>query len=126
MTSTTLAATTPATRDRYVDLLRVASLATVILGHWLMAAPVVAADGSVRVTNVLALVPALQPLTWLFQIMPVFFLVGGFAHGTALTSIERRGGGHVDFARPPAGRVLGPTAAFIWRWLGGAAGRRAG
>jgi hypothetical protein len=59
MTSATLAATTPATRDRYVDLLRVASLATVILGHWLMAVPIVAADGSVRVTNLLAVVPAL-------------------------------------------------------------------
>jgi hypothetical protein len=122
MTSTTLAATTPATRDRYVDLLRVASLATVILGHWLMAAPVAAGDGSVRVSNVLALVPALQPLTWLFQIMPVFFLVGGFAHGTALTSIERRGGGYADFARSRAGRLLRPTAVFITLWLVVAAG----
>jgi len=117
MTSATLAATTPATRDRYVDLLRVASLATVILGHWLMAVPIVAADGSVRVTNLLAVVPALQPLTWLFQIMPVFFLVGGFGHGTALASIERRGGGYADFARSRAGRLLRPTAVFIAVWL---------
>jgi len=111
------AATQPAPRDRYVDLLRVASLATVILGHWLMAVPVVAADGSIRVTNVLALVPALQPLTWLFQIMPVFFLVGGFGHGTALTSLARRGGGYADFARSRAGRLLRPTAVFIAVWL---------
>jgi hypothetical protein len=106
----------PALRDRYVDLLRVVSLATVILGHWLMAAPVTAADGSVHVTNVLALVPALQPLTWLLQIMPVFFLVGGFAHATALTSPARRGGTYADFARSRAGRLLRPTAAFIAVW----------
>ena len=114
MTSATL---TPAARDRYVDLLRVVSLATVILGHWLMAVPVVAPDGSTSVTNVLALVPALQPLTWLFQIMPIFFLVGGFAHGTALTSLTRRGGNYADFARSRAGRLLRPTAVFIGVWL---------
>jgi fumarate reductase subunit D len=117
MTSATLAATTPATRDRYVDLLRVAALAAVILGHWLMAVPIVAGDGSVRVTNLLALVPALRPLTWLFQIMPVFFLVGGFAQATALASTERRGGGYADFARSRAGRLLRPTAVFIGVWL---------
>lgn len=32
-----LARATPAHRDRYVDLLRVASLGTVVVGHWLMA-----------------------------------------------------------------------------------------
>jgi len=121
MTSATLAATTPATRDRYVDLLRVAALATVILGHWLMAVPIAAADGSVRVTNLLAVVPALQPLTWLFQIMPVFFLVGGFAHATALASIERRSGGYADFAQSRAGRLLRPTAVFLAVWLAVAA-----
>jgi hypothetical protein len=107
MTSTTvpgasaasLAAATPPGRDRYVDLLRVASLGVVIAGHWLMAVPVVGADGGTRVTNVLALVPRLQPITWLLQVMPVFFLVGGFAHATALASIRRRGGGYPDFAR---------------------------
>ncbi|OEJ32323.1 hypothetical protein BGK67_14130 [Streptomyces subrutilus] len=43
------AAATPASRDRYVDLLRVASLGVVVLGHWLMAA--VSGDG---VGNLLA------------------------------------------------------------------------
>ena len=32
-----LAARTPDSRDRYVDFLRVFSLGTVIVGHWLMA-----------------------------------------------------------------------------------------
>jgi len=112
-----LAAATPASRDRYVDLLRVASLGVVIAGHWLMAVPVVDADGRTRVTNVLALVPALRPATWLLQVMPVFFLVGGFAHATALTSIARRGGGYADFARSRTTRLLRPTAAFLATWL---------
>jgi len=47
----------------------------------------------------------------------VFFLVGGFAHATALASIERRGGGYADFARSRAGRLLRPTAVFAGVWL---------
>src|SRR4051794_651667 len=121
MTSTTapgtsaaaLAAATPAGRDRYVDLLRVASLGVVIAGHWLMAVPVLGPDGRTGVTNVLALVPALRPATWLLQVMPVFFLVGGFAHATALASIRRRGGGYADFARSRVARLLRPTAVFL-------------
>jgi hypothetical protein len=112
-----LAASTPPRRDRYVDLLRVASLGVVIAGHWLMAVPVVGADGATRVTNVLALVPALRLATWLLQVMPVFFLVGGFAHATALASIGRRGGGYADFARSRTARLLRPTAVFVAIWL---------
>jgi hypothetical protein len=117
-----LAAATPASRDRYVDLLRVASLGVVIAGHWLMAVPVRGADGSTRVTNVLALVPLLRPATWLLQVMPIFFLVGGFAHATALTSIARRGGGYADFARSRIARLLRPTAVFVGVWTALAVG----
>jgi surface polysaccharide O-acyltransferase-like enzyme len=113
----TLAATTPVTRDRYVDFLRVLSLGVVVLGHWLMAVVVVGADGSVRTTNLLAVEPALQPVTWLLQVMPVFFLVGGFSHATAWTSLERRRGRYADFVRSRAGRLLRPTAVFAGVWL---------
>jgi hypothetical protein len=36
-TASELARQTPATRDRYVDFLRLFSIATVVLGHWLIA-----------------------------------------------------------------------------------------
>jgi hypothetical protein len=104
-------------RDRYVDLLRVVSLGVVVVGHWLMAVVAVGDDGAVRATNALALLPSLQPLTWLLQVMPVFFLVGGFSHATALASVARRGGGYADFVRSRAGRLLRPTAVFIAVWL---------
>jgi hypothetical protein len=108
---------TPQGRDRYVDLLRVTSLGVVVLGHWLMAAVVVGRDGAADATNVLSTLPALQPLTWLLQVMPVFFLVGGFSHGVAWTSVRRRGGGYADFVRSRAGRLLRPTAVFVAVWL---------
>ncbi|MFJ3903310.1 acyltransferase [Streptomyces sp. NPDC090025] len=103
-----LAAATPATRDRYVDLLRVASLGVVVLGHWLMAA--VTADG--QVGNLLAEVPALQPLTWVLQVMPVFFFVGGFSHALA----HRSRPGYAVFLRARLRRLLRPTMVFIAVW----------
>ncbi|NDZ69171.1 acyltransferase family protein [Streptomyces cyaneofuscatus] len=112
-----LAEATPDTRDRYVDLLRVASLAAVVLGHWLMAA--VTPDG---VGNLLAVVPALQPLTWLLQVMPVFFFVGGFAHALSYRSLLRkRPEGSADsvyaaFLRARLQRLLRPTMVFVLVW----------
>ncbi|MGW0121001.1 acyltransferase family protein [Streptomyces sp. NPDC003327] len=103
-----LAAATPATRDRYVDLLRVASLAVVVLGHWLMAA--VGADG--QVGNLLAVVPALQPATWALQVMPVFFFVGGFSHALA----HRSRPAYAVFLRARLRRLLRPTMVFVAVW----------
>ncbi|MFD5423234.1 acyltransferase [Streptomyces sp. NPDC127069] len=109
-----LADATPATRDRYVDLLRVASLGTVVLGHWLMAA--VSADG---MGNLLALVPRLQVLTWGLQVMPVFFFVGGFSHALSYRSLERRAAGrpvYAAFLRARLRRLLRPTLVFVLVW----------
>ncbi|NJQ08580.1 acyltransferase family protein [Streptomyces lonarensis] len=118
-----LAAATPAGRDRYVDLLRVASLAVVVVGHWTMAAVTVGADGALVIGNLLAEVPALQVLTWLFQVMPVFFLVGGFSHALAYRSLRRRaeeagatGSVYPAFLRTRLRRLLLPVAVFAGVW----------
>ncbi|MFG2997653.1 acyltransferase [Streptomyces sp. NPDC048340] len=112
-TASELAAATPATRDRYVDLLRVASLGTVICGHWLMAA--VSADG---IGNLLALLPPLQLLTWGLQVMPVFFFVGGFSHALSYRSLRRKADGPVyaAFLRARLQRLLRPTLVFVLVW----------
>lgn len=116
-----LAGATPATRDRYVDLLRVASLGAVVLGHWLMAA--VTPDG---VGNLLAVVPELQPLTWLLQVMPVFFFVGGFSHALSYRSLLRKrpeaasevstDSVYSAFLRARLQRLLRPTTVFVLVW----------
>ncbi|MFB6619356.1 acyltransferase [Streptomyces sp. NPDC085524] len=109
-----IADATPAGRDRYVDLLRVASLGTVIAGHWLMAA--VSSGG---IGNLLAVVPGLQVLTWGLQIMPVFFFVGGFSHALSYRSLARRSDGrpvYADFLRARLRRLLRPTLVFVLVW----------
>ncbi|GAA0218806.1 acyltransferase [Cryptosporangium japonicum] len=107
-----LAAATPATRDRYVDALRVVSIGVVVLGHWLMLTLTVD-DGKLRAGNVLASVPAAQWLTWIFQVMPLFFLVGGAAHAAALTSRRRT---YAAFVAGRLRRLLAPTAVFLGVW----------
>jgi fucose 4-O-acetylase-like acetyltransferase len=106
-----LAAATPAERDRFADLLRVASIVVVVAGHWLMAV-VTWRDGRVEAGNALALAPGLWVATWVLQVMPLFFFVGGLAN---LVS-ARRGGGWVGFVRGRASRLLRPTVAFLAVW----------
>lgn len=109
-----LVATTPSDRDRVVDLLRAASILAVVAGHWLIAT-VVRDDGRLRGTNALAAMPWLQALTWVFQVMPVFFVVGGFAN---LRSLEAGGGRDVGaFVATRAERLLRPTVVFAAIWL---------
>ncbi|MGW4135781.1 acyltransferase family protein [Streptomyces mirabilis] len=123
-----LAEATPASRDKYVDLLRVASLGTVVLGHWLMAAVSVRGDGRAEVGNLLTVEPRLQLLTWALQVMPVFFFVGGFSHALSYRSLRRKAGENGEngenggaalysvFLRARLQRLLRPTVVFIGVW----------
>jgi Acyltransferase family len=111
-----VAAATPAERDRFADLLRAASIVVVVAGHWLMAV-VGWRGGRVEGGNAIALVPGLWLATWLLQVMPLFFFVGGLAN---LVS-ARRGGGWAGFVAGRAARLLRPTVAFLAVWTVAAA-----
>src|SRR5688500_4348060 len=86
-----MAAATPASRDRFVDLLRAFSIAVVVFGHWLAA--VVYWDGDM-ITGVSALdeISWAWMLTWFLQVMPLFFFVGGFSNAVSIAASERRNG----------------------------------
>ena len=75
-------------RDRFIDAIRVGSIVVVVLGHWLMAA-VVRRDGVLRADNALTAMAWLQPLTWLLQVVPLFFVAAGFANARSLTAPGR-------------------------------------
>ena len=68
---------TPPSRDRYVDMLRVAAIALVVLGHWLITVITFTADRRPSGHSALGSLTWAYPLTWLFQVVPVFFIVGG-------------------------------------------------
>ena len=72
-------AATPAGRDRTVDLMRAVSIAVVVLWHW-AGSVTHHRDGEIVMPNPIDQVPLLWLATWVGQVMPVFFLVGGFAN----------------------------------------------
>ena len=107
-----LAAATPAHRDRYVDLLRAVAIVVVVLGHWTVSA-VTVDRGRLGWENVIATLSWAHPLTWLFQVMPVVFLVGGYANAASWTSHRSGGVSAAGWVRSRALRLLRPTAAFL-------------
>ena len=113
-----LAATTPAHRDRYVDLLRAGAILVVVVGHWVVIA-VTATDGRLGWVSLLTVQPWTHPLTWLVQVMPVVFLVGGYANAASWAAHHGRGGGAAAWVRGRALRLLRPTAAFLTVLLAG-------
>jgi hypothetical protein len=117
-----LAADTPASRNRAVDFLRALSIFAVICGHWLLAAPFIA-DGQLGLTNLLQTEPWVQWLTWCFQVMPVFFLVGGYANGVSWQAALRDGKGYGEWLGGRLQRLIGPVLplVLVWAVLGAAA-----
>ena len=77
---------TPDSRNRVVDLWRVIALLAVVFGHWLAASVWVDPSGDVNVMNTLEWIPYAAWFTWVIQVMPVFFFVGGYANARALSS----------------------------------------
>jgi hypothetical protein len=65
-------------RDRAVDVARIGALLVVMFGHCALLLATID-DTGVRIGNLLGAVPVLAPVTWVVQIMPLFFLAGGAA-----------------------------------------------
>jgi hypothetical protein len=112
-----IVAATPASRDRFVDAVRVVALGGVILGHYVMGVVTWAPGTPVSFTNILELVPWTRWLTLVFQVMPLFFAVGGFAHAVGWRSVARRGGGYADFVASRVGRLIRPALVYVTFWM---------
>lgn len=65
-------------RDRAVDVARLGALVVVMFGHCALLLATIDSDG-LRIGNLLGALPALEPFTWVVQVMPLFFLAGGAA-----------------------------------------------
>lgn len=107
-----LAERTPPQRERYVDLLRALAILVVVLGHWTV---IVVTDGPGGPDGFSALEVLAwgRPITWLVQVMPVFFMVGGFANAASLTARTRRGGDVHDWLLDRSARLVRPTTALL-------------
>ncbi len=115
-TAAALAEHTPDDRNRVVDLLRAGAILVVVLGHWLMAAVYVDHDGGLHRADLLDLASWTQPLTWALQVMPVFFLVGGYANALSWRSARRRGVGYAGWLRARLRRLVLPVLPLMVFW----------
>ncbi|MFJ6197403.1 acyltransferase [Micromonospora sp. NPDC092111] len=115
-----LADLTPAGRERYADLLRAVAICLVVLGHWTDTAISYDPSGHLTGRSALSELRWAYPLTWLFQVIPVFFLVGGFANAASLTSRQARGGSATDWLLDRSARLVRPTTVLLVILVGGA------
>jgi fucose 4-O-acetylase-like acetyltransferase len=111
-----LAASTPPSRNRYVDFLRAVSILVVIFGHWTAAAPYVNADGGITPTHILAEASWTRWLTWLIQVMPIFFLVGGYSNGISWQAAQRDQQPYALWLESRLRRLVGPVLTLIVTW----------
>jgi surface polysaccharide O-acyltransferase-like enzyme len=100
-------------RNLAVDFYRVSGVVLIVLGHWL-AGSVTYRGGSFGRQNPLMDQPWTQWLTWIFQAVPIFFLVAGYA--AAVSWGHRRAGDGMSrqmWVRHRLARVLGPSAVYV-------------
>ncbi|MGW2992636.1 acyltransferase family protein, partial [Streptomyces sp. NPDC001193] len=112
---------TPADRDRTVDALRSFAILGVVLGHWLVTA-LTTANGGLSNTSPLAHLPWLAPVSWVFQTLAVFFLVGGHVAARGHASARERGVPYGVWVAQRLSRLFRPVAAVLALWTVTAAG----
>lgn len=116
-----MAELTPLERNRWVDFLRAVSIMAVVIGHWLMAGLYVDAAGELRRGDLLSISQWAHWLTWGFQVMPVFFLVGGYSNSVswrASTAKAQReqDGVYRDWLASRVQRLITPTFPVLLLW----------
>lgn len=107
-----LPGSTSAARDRYIDFLRALSITAVVIGHWL-AVTIFVSGGRLQGRHVLTLLPEVHVLTWLFQVMGLFFVVGGYANAASWATALRSGTRYGQWLRGRSLRLLTPTTVFV-------------
>jgi hypothetical protein len=121
-----IAAATPPSRNRAVDFLRAAAIVVVVIGHWLMASPWLDSDGS-HMGHMLTWAPITHYVTWVFQVMPIFFFVGGYSNGITWDAAVRDGIPYREWLYARLRRLLKPVLVLTLFWpLAGAIAFQAG
>ena len=99
-------------RDRVIDLIRAFSLSVVVLGHLVMGMVKWDVRGPI-LGNVLASSPYLQLLTWLLQVMPLFFIAGGAAGAISWRKARDRAVPYRLWLFKRLQRLLAPALVYL-------------
>ncbi|MGH2756749.1 MAG: acyltransferase family protein [Actinomycetota bacterium] len=99
-------------RDELVDLLRSVATTTVVIWHWVFTILVWKPDGP-HADNPIGYVSGLWSLTWVLQVMPLFFVAGGFVHARAWARDRGRPGAWGSFVKRRAVQLGVPALVLI-------------
>ena len=124
-TLASMAAAAKSDRNRAIDFYRVVAMLFVALGHWLALVAITDQNGEVVGGNAIEFAPNLGWISWVMQVMPLFFVVGGFSSAMSLDSHNRKNGNAPDWIAARLRRMLPPAVLLAGTWLviiaGGAA-----
>ncbi|HWU58325.1 MAG TPA: acyltransferase [Microbacteriaceae bacterium] len=111
-TATSTAASRATTRDTSVDAIRAACLIIVVALHATMVG-VGRGPHGVIIENALEDQPWFAPVSWIVQVMPLFFIAGGFSAFTQWQRMAARGASAGDYVRARLTRLLVPAIAMV-------------
>ncbi|MCB5272895.1 hypothetical protein BJG92_00407 [Arthrobacter sp. SO5] len=84
-----------------------------VVGHTMMVSPVLHPDGTVTSDNTLGNQGWFEPVVWVLQVMPLFFVAGGITGLQSWRRLRARGGNAVDFMQARMLRLIRPAAALL-------------
>jgi peptidoglycan/LPS O-acetylase OafA/YrhL len=99
-------------RDSSVDAIRVVLLVMVFALHAMMVGVSVGADGPL-LQNALEGQAWFAPVSWIVQIMPLFFIAGGFSSIHHWRAMRARGDSPADYVRARLERLVRPAIALV-------------
>ncbi|MGB4136105.1 MAG: acyltransferase, partial [Microbacterium sp.] len=99
-------------RDRAIDLVRALCVTAVVVLHALMVGVTVTADGPLF-ANAAEAGTWLTPVSWVLQVMPLFFVIGGYAGLTAHRRMRERGLSDAAFVVGRIHRLLLPATVVV-------------
>jgi hypothetical protein len=99
-------------REPQVDLVRTLAVTAVAVGHWLAIGVTRDRDG-IDGVNVLGELAWTHLLTWVLQVMPLFFFVAGYANAGSLARHRELGGDGLGWVLRRYRRLVVPTTLLI-------------
>ncbi len=99
-------------RNRYADLLRVTAIMMVVLGHWLLTV-ITYRGGQLSGVDALNYIGWGRWVTLGWQVMPAFFLVGGYVDTLSWTRHHERGEGWTAWVRGRVMTLLWPATVYV-------------
>lgn len=109
----TTARAIPVGRDLTLDLARVVCVVLVVFVHILFTGVGRAPDGSLLIERTVEAQPWFSAATWVANIMPLFFVVGGYAARAGWRSAQRRGESADSFVRVRLARLARPAVPLF-------------